>query len=103
MLKRGRADPSCRGVRAIGKAKRPILSIPARDRQERLGFKAHLVCYPEVGNLRDSDIVEVHGVVIKLTPVRDRLLDRRNSVLDVLEILIGFQLGVIFRNSEELA
>ena len=66
-----------------------------RNVEQRPGPMPSLLGHPKGRNLGDSDVVEGHGVVVELPAVGDGALDRGNPLLNVQELPIRLQIGIL--------
>ena len=78
------------------------ISLASNSSRSR-GAEAEQAGNDDIGKLLDTDIVDIDRFVVELAAVGNRVLERADAALQVLEIFVGAQFGIILGHREQIA
>src|SRR5512134_1834600 len=79
-----------------------VAPLLLRELEQRRRLEIERARNDQVGKRLDADVVEVHGLVVELAPVGDRLLEFADACLQVLEAAVRLEVRVVLGEREEL-
>src|SRR5581483_3024531 len=73
------------------------------DLQHSPRSQAHEGGNERIWNLLDADIECVHRIVIELAAISNLIFGRSDALLELLEVAVGLQVGIVLRHRKETA
>src|SRR5579872_7567096 len=78
-----------------------ILAIFVGNLEEILVLKVHHARQENIGHLLNAGVVGINVVVEELAAVGDFFFQLGDALLQLHEIIVGLQVGIIFRNRKK--